>query len=439
MRTLSTLAAAILTVSAALATPPRVVHTTPPHGATDVDHTITELRVMFDQDMSTESFSWVGGGVTFPDISARPFWKDARTCVLPVELKPEHDYRLSINAAQFQNFRNTSGEPAVPHPLHFTTAPDPDQPPATDGQRAMNQRSLDELREWIDDFYSYNDRVVKDWDALFASHRERLVGAPSTYQFARRLARVLAEAQDLHIWIEHDGHTWPTHTRSVTPNFDINLVARSVPDYRKLGNNVGVARFPNGTLYVLIATFDRNAEQDIGRAVEFIASNSNAPGLIIDVRPNAGGDENLAQRVGALLTDEPAVYAQSWIKGPGGYMGPFNRTLEPADTFFAGPVGVLMGPACMSSTEGFLLMMDACPNVTLIGERSYGSSGNPKPRKLRNGVTVYLPSWIASDPNGNPFEGVGIEPDIVVEGGAGPEQDTVLVRAVEFLQQQRGD
>ena len=74
-----------------------------------------------------------------------------------------------------------------------------------------------------------------------------------------------------------------------------------------------------------------------------------------------------------------------------------------------------MGPVNMSSCEAFLLMMKQIPGCKLIGSTSQGSSGNPKPYELGNGVTVYLPSWKAMRPDGTCFEGEGIKPDINIE------------------------
>jgi C-terminal processing protease CtpA/Prc len=74
-----------------------------------------------------------------------------------------------------------------------------------------------------------------------------------------------------------------------------------------------------------------------------------------------------------------------------------------------------MGLVNVSSCEAFLLMMKQVPGCKLIGETSQGSSGNPKPTDLGNGVTVFLPSWKAMRPDGTCFEGEGIIPDISIK------------------------
>lgn len=101
--------------------PPKVIESVPANGATDVDPALREIRVTFDQDMNRASYSWVGGGPQYPATRGKPRWVSARTCVLPVVLKPNHEYRLSVNNQQFGNFRSKTGESAVPYPLSFKT------------------------------------------------------------------------------------------------------------------------------------------------------------------------------------------------------------------------------------------------------------------------------------------------------------------------------
>ena len=101
---------------------PRVVRTSPENGAMSVDPATNELRVTFDQPMAT-GVSFVGGGPTAPEVVGRPQWLSNTTIVLPIRLKPDHAYWLSINSDRYQNFRGINRLPAVPYPISFRTAP----------------------------------------------------------------------------------------------------------------------------------------------------------------------------------------------------------------------------------------------------------------------------------------------------------------------------
>ena len=86
-------------------------------------------------------------------------------------------------------------------------------------------------------------------------------------------------------------------------------------------------------------------------------------------------------------------------------------------------------------------MMKQAEDATLIGQTSYGSSGNPKPYELSNDVTILLPSWKAMRPDGTTFEGEGISPDIEVAADADDltARDPILEAALDHLQKQRLD
>ncbi len=102
--------------------PPRVVATIPAAGSTDVDPNLQYITVAFDQDMQP-GFSFTGGGPDFPPVPTGkgPVWKDPQTCVLPVQLKKGHYYRVGINSTSYQNFRSAAGLPTPPSAIFFTT------------------------------------------------------------------------------------------------------------------------------------------------------------------------------------------------------------------------------------------------------------------------------------------------------------------------------
>ncbi len=102
--------------------PPRIVSTSPPTGATDVDPALKEITVTFDQDMGG-GMSWTGGGSEFPSSpkGAQAQWRNRRTCVLPVSLEAGHYYRVGINSPSFRNFRSAAGVSASPSAIYFTT------------------------------------------------------------------------------------------------------------------------------------------------------------------------------------------------------------------------------------------------------------------------------------------------------------------------------
>jgi beta-lactamase regulating signal transducer with metallopeptidase domain len=105
--------------------PPQIVKMVPENGADNVDPSLREITVMFDRPMA-EGFSWTGGGENFPTIpqGKKPNWsRDRKTCTLPVELKPNWQYRLGLNSPSFKNFASADGIPLEPVVYEFKTSP----------------------------------------------------------------------------------------------------------------------------------------------------------------------------------------------------------------------------------------------------------------------------------------------------------------------------
>jgi beta-lactamase regulating signal transducer with metallopeptidase domain len=103
---------------------PKIVSMVPSNGDQNVDPGLKELRVTFDMPMG-EGCSWTGGGPAFPVIpeGQRPFWSaDRKTAILPVALKPGHDYELGVNSQSYRTFQSATGVPVDPVVFEFRTA-----------------------------------------------------------------------------------------------------------------------------------------------------------------------------------------------------------------------------------------------------------------------------------------------------------------------------
>ena len=101
---------------------PAIVAAEPANGATGILPSLKEIRVTFDTPMGG-GFSWTGGGTSFPGASGtKPYWTpDRRTCVLPVDLRPNSAYKLGLNSPSHKNFKSESGVPLMPVVWTFST------------------------------------------------------------------------------------------------------------------------------------------------------------------------------------------------------------------------------------------------------------------------------------------------------------------------------
>jgi len=89
-----------------------------------------------------------------------------------------------------------------------------------------------------------------------------------------------------------------------------------------------------------------------------------------------------------------------------------RREDSPEAYEYTPPVVVLMDTGCFSATDIFLGAFKGWRNVTLMGEESGGGSGRSRGSKLMNsGLRVRLSSMASFRPNGERYDGKGIQPD----------------------------
>jgi len=300
-----------------------------------------------------------------------------------------------------------------------------------------NEEAIGRLKNALRMNYSYADLRQIQWGSRVDEFREDLYNAKSPESFATVAAKCMGEAKDSHIWFKVGEKTIGTFQHPNRLNFNPRILPKLLPTLTQHGKTVLVGTTQEKIQYIAIATWDHRDPGSMAKAVEAVqnAIRSRQP-LILDVRANSGGDEMQARKVASYFVAKPTPYAAHSMRKDGKDSEIQQRVLQPDPDglLHPGPCVVLMGPANMSSCESFLKMMRAA-DVPLIGETSVGTSGNPKPYELGNGVTVFLPSWRDMDLKGNVIEGKGIVPDVRVE--TKPEDfaksDPVLLEACKQL------
>ncbi len=417
---------------------PKVVSMEPENGAVDLDlKKTTKLVVTFDRPMSTGGWSFCGGGPDFPPFKGRPRWDTPKKIVVDVELEHGKDYRLSLNCGA-TNFRSDKDVPLVPVPWTFSTAPEKLPNQAT--QKAENKKAFEALQELLASKYSYYDLRVRNWSKLFREHEAAIVNAKTTRGWAAAVAKMLSVTEDIHMHLRLGDRVFATGTRAIDSRFRRNLVEQYVP-VQPAGDHGLQGRTSDGIGYVMISAWE-NATA-VAAIEQALAALRDCRALIVDVRPNSGGDELLARSVAAWFVDGAKAYAKNRYRekaGSDGFGQVLARTVTgntSAEKRITAPIVVLTSRYVMSSNESFVLMLRQAPHCTVVGERTYGSSGNPKSHDLPNGVTIVVPSWQDMTLDGKCFEGVGIAPDVEVAVAAKDleRKDPILERALELVRE----
>ena len=202
---------------------------------------------------------------------------------------------------------------------------------------------------------------------------------------------------------------------------------------------------PGDIAYVRILHFGNSAAAD-GLRARF-GEIAKARGLVLDVRENGGGNSSEGYKILAMLTGKPFQgsrwQTRDYLPAYRAWGRP-ERThaedasqLQPDGTLrYDGPVLVLTSARPYSAAEDFVLAFDAMQRGRIVGEPTGGSTGQPLLFDLPGGGTGRVCTKRDSYPDGRPFVGAGIQPQLRVSPRVADLQagrDTVLEAALDLL------
>ncbi len=277
-----------------------------------------------------------------------------------------------------------------------------------------------------------------DWGKLRQTYRPRAAAATTNQELATVISEMLDHLEDLHVYTQVDGEYMPGYHRNRPLNANPSAVARLIGRITSTGHDLKWGRTGDGIGYINIFRLSDAALPQVFD--EVLGQMADSKGLILDLRFNGGGSEPLGCQIAGRLLDHPRIYSLSQFReGPqhADLGQKFERACGPAGPWhYVGPVVVLQGRKTISSAESFALALAQCPQVTTMGDRTAGSSGNPRHVEAGAGIVVNLPRWIDMDPQGKPIDVVGVLPRVKID--AQPEdflgdRDPVLSAALENL------
>ena len=148
-----------------------------------------------------------------------------------------------------------------------------------------------------------------------------------------------------------------------------------------------------------------------------IASHCGA--LIIDVRINNGGWDDIAMMVVAYLAEEPTFafskrdFFRDTTDGTVTYSEINDVAVGPASLYFDGPVVALSSESNAGTGEIFALSVKDLPSVTVMGQRTFGVLSDNLFKYLPNGWEFFFRNEEYSK-NGTIYEVIGVPPDVIL-------------------------
>lgn len=211
---------------------------------------------------------------------------------------------------------------------------------------------------------------------------------------------------------------------------------------------------PSGYGYLRINSFSDNQVLTIQiweYALQFFIENE-VPGIILDMRHNSGGSGWLADQMAAYFFDKEIVTGKgsSYDEVTGEfYLDPASDAImiPPREELrYAGPVVVLVGPACVSACEFFSYDMTLEDRATVVGQYpSSGAGGGVEAFLMPENTYVQFTVSRQMDADGNiHLEGNGVVPDVRVPVTVESFQrelageDVILDAALQVISQPKG-
>ncbi|MEP6779586.1 MAG: S41 family peptidase, partial [Gemmatimonadaceae bacterium] len=267
--------------------------------------------------------------------------------------------------------------------------------------------------------FGYKGITAEDWNKQRAKYRPMAAKAKTEDEFISYVREMLAPLKDLHAWfVDPRGELVPTYMPTALENFERDRWRRALKDVGYVAHGTGWGEAVIGGFgYLYIGTW--NTQQvDINALDMALARFRDLPGLIIDVRPNAGGSDVPAFAFASRFASKPEVVSYVQVRTGKRHddLGvPEARVIAPRGAWqFTKPVVVLAGRGSFSANESFVAAMSTLPQVTVIGDTTGGASGNPGRFALGNGWWFTVPRWMEYGPDKQAIEWKGVAPGMQV-------------------------
>ncbi len=304
------------------------------------------------------------------------------------------------------------------------------------------QDAFDKLWASFDrDYAMFTLRPEVDWTTSRSHFRPLALACRSTDEFAEVCADMLRPLRDLHIWLTVAEEEVPVFNRPRAANSNPPAHGHILEGVTDPGHVVQWTVTTDKIGFLGIYAWDNPGIP--AKCDEVLEEMRGTRALIMDVRLNGGGSEDLAREVAGRFINKPFVYAfDQQRKGPNhaDLTGKIERVVQPLGPWrYDRPVILLIGQKCMSSTESFVAMMSGDSNLITMGDHTCGSSGNPEIIKLPLDMTVSVPQWIDYLPDGSLLDERGFLPQIQFAPKPGAfegERDDLLTAALDRLRKE---
>jgi carboxyl-terminal processing protease len=192
---------------------------------------------------------------------------------------------------------------------------------------------------------------------------------------------------------------------------EVSLTRQIVPD----GAQVTSRRLPSGIGYIKLTLWKPPAHKKFKRALK---SMLDAPGLIVDLRGNPGGDVPEVTKIASYFFSTRVSLGQ-FVPRNDKVVTLYTDRNDPVnnkdDFVYKGPVMILVNEGSGSGSELFSAAMQENGRASVVGRQSCGCVlGISGYKKMKGGSELAVSELKYTSPQGRKIEGTGVTPDSAV-------------------------
>lgn len=303
--------------------------------------------------------------------------------------------------------------------------------------------------ETLEENYAFKNERKLDWKEILETYGDSISETTSREQLFKIMGAIATKTRDQHTKvIAEDGRTLQY---SITPSaekvkevFNTQSEIENLNDYFNLffetnyknvsdslllgkGRKVANGKLEWGSLndnigYINIHSFAGFASKKYTRKQQIdsinyymqkiIKSFADKEAIIVDVSFNFGGYDASGLTIAGYFTDDPILAYFQQVYSNGAYYNEDSVIVEPADSInYTKPVYLLMTDITRSAGESFAMMMDALPNVKLVGTNTLGTLSGMLGKSIGDFYTTSSNQRLISVDN-KFYEVTGVEPAI---------------------------
>jgi carboxyl-terminal processing protease len=282
------------------------------------------------------------------------------------------------------------------------------------------EKNFEQLWQIFDKNYGIFLPKRVDWDLLYKVYRPKVTPETTDDELFDIMASMLGHLNDNHVSLRSSNRSFGAGILNdiKREGFSLSLVKE-----KYLKNNFTQrleGRFHYGYLTDSIGYFHfsgfANLNESESIVDEIIKEFKDCDGIVVDVRFNGGGNDQVGKAIASRFADTKRLYMTTQIRrGPNheDFLPPKYFYVEPKGTIqFTKPVILLIHRWSVSAADNFALAMRTLPHVTLVGETTSGCQADMYRGKLPNGWQFSCANTLFVDQNGFSWEGIGIPPDL---------------------------